>query len=365
MTTSAPIATTSLAKPLLSICVPTYNRAHLLRVMLQAALPQVKECGDLVELCVCDNASPDNTPQVVDESRTLGPVHYTRNESNLGFHGNIVKLTTKLAIGEYVWLLGDDDLLAPGAVARVLDVLQRNRSIDAFYANFQVAVHKDDWPVESIGGYNGKSHRRWVNSNENRPVEMWQDLLSHETHLCTAMFLHIVRRRVWIEYWEKRPITPLGELTVTSIFPHNVMFANTLMGKPSYYIGKPVLTCFAGAQSYNEIGLDIWLFYYPQLLRLYRKKGLSGTQFDECKRKVIKSCRCLLLARLQDDSKPPLRNLLKFLSGVWRYPMAWKIAAQVIVFTSRPRSISLILEALSKMNRRFQLVDLWKEPTLK
>jgi glycosyltransferase involved in cell wall biosynthesis len=328
--------------------------------MLQAALPQVKECGDLVELCVCDNASPDNTPQVVEQSRTLGPFSYTRNESNLGFHGNIVKLTTKLAQGEYVWLLGDDDLLMRGALKRVLETLKTNRSIDAFWANYQCATHEEDWPVESIGGYNGKFLRLWVNSNEDRKVEMWKDFLHHDTQLCTAMFSHIVRRRLWVEYWENRPISPPGELTVTSIFPHNVMFASTLMKKPSYYIGQPVLTCFAGAQSYSAINSVIWLFCYPALLGLYQKNGLSGSQLNDCVRGVYQFCFVYLEDRLRDKSTPSWRTLLSFLRTGWRYPVAWKVLAQSVRTAGQPWLLDAMLRTLARVNQRVQLVDPWK-----
>src|SRR4030095_6701459 len=99
--------------PLLSICIPTYNRAERLRVMLQAVLPQVAAHADKVELWISDNASSDHTPQVVADAHVLGPLQYSRNSSNLGIVGNLITLTSELARGEFVWGLGDDDLLRP------------------------------------------------------------------------------------------------------------------------------------------------------------------------------------------------------------------------------------------------------------
>src|SRR6185295_11152669 len=113
--------------PFLSICIPTFNRADRLRVSLQAVVPQVAEHLDEVELWISDNASQDETPVVVEEAKALGDFNYSRNQSNIGLVSNVIKATTELARGEFVWVLGDDDLLRPDAVTRVLEALKRNR----------------------------------------------------------------------------------------------------------------------------------------------------------------------------------------------------------------------------------------------
>ena len=60
-------------RPLLSIAVPTYQRAAMLRVMLQALLPQEAELRDRVEVCIGDNASTDSTADVVESERDPQP----------------------------------------------------------------------------------------------------------------------------------------------------------------------------------------------------------------------------------------------------------------------------------------------------
>ena len=65
--------TEAVVKPLLSICIPTYNRAELLRSALLSLVPQVKESGGEVELVVSDNCSTDDTRRVVEWARQFGP----------------------------------------------------------------------------------------------------------------------------------------------------------------------------------------------------------------------------------------------------------------------------------------------------
>src|SRR5512135_234937 len=91
--------------PLLSICIPAYNGARYLPVVLHALLPQVSQTGGRVEVVLLDDASTDNTADLVAHSRQYGPVQYIRNQINQGSARNIVKGPTELATGEFVWVM--------------------------------------------------------------------------------------------------------------------------------------------------------------------------------------------------------------------------------------------------------------------
>ena len=72
---------------LLSICIPTYNRAKYLDLSLQQFLREFQRIDQsIVELFVSDNASPDSTPEVVKKYMQLGlPIVYNRNEEKACF----------------------------------------------------------------------------------------------------------------------------------------------------------------------------------------------------------------------------------------------------------------------------------------
>jgi glycosyltransferase involved in cell wall biosynthesis len=103
----------------LSICIPTYNRAALLRRCLQRVVPQL--AGRSAEVVILDNASPDDTQEVAREFASP-VVRYIRNSSNLGYTGNQEKCLLE-GRGEYTAILCDDDVYEPGAVERILDAL--------------------------------------------------------------------------------------------------------------------------------------------------------------------------------------------------------------------------------------------------
>jgi glycosyltransferase involved in cell wall biosynthesis len=115
-------ANQSTIRPLLSFAIPTYNRAKCLDRLLGALLLQLNG-ESRVEVIVSDNASTDNTPAVIEDYKQRGhEIRYLRNETNRGPDFNIL-LCFEQARGKYVWIFGDDDLIAPGTLKRVLDAL--------------------------------------------------------------------------------------------------------------------------------------------------------------------------------------------------------------------------------------------------
>ena len=94
-------------KPVLSICIPTYNRADVLKHCLDAIVNhKISKTGNL-EIVVCDNASTDDTQtlmQIYQEKFAF--VKYYRNEENIGVIHNTIKVLD-CATGEYRKLLND------------------------------------------------------------------------------------------------------------------------------------------------------------------------------------------------------------------------------------------------------------------
>jgi len=109
---------------LLSICIPTYNRAPYIKVSLERILLHIKDFAGIVEILVSDNCSPDNTYEVINTLIKEGnPIKYNRNSENLGMDGNFSYCFTN-ATGKYVWVLGDDDYLVQGALKKIIDILK-------------------------------------------------------------------------------------------------------------------------------------------------------------------------------------------------------------------------------------------------
>ena len=107
----------------LTIAIPTYNRAGLLEGCLAALCRQLPGHEDDVEVIVSDNCSPDGTGDVVRKYQALAPsIVYHCNEKNIGSYWNIQQCYG-MGQGEYVLVLGDDDLLLDGALEVILRTL--------------------------------------------------------------------------------------------------------------------------------------------------------------------------------------------------------------------------------------------------
>lgn len=111
-------------KKLLTIAVPTFNRARYLQLCLDRLRDQVSGNEDRVEVIVSDNCSPDDTGAVVEQAKRDGlPVHYVRNQENIGADRNFIQCF-RMARTVYVLLLSDDDILLEGGLKRLLAVLE-------------------------------------------------------------------------------------------------------------------------------------------------------------------------------------------------------------------------------------------------
>lgn len=113
--------------PLLSIAIPTWNRAVYLTETLAQLAAELKFTDPLaVEIFVSDNASTDDTQDVVEYWIKAGlSVKYKKNAENIGSDANIAQCFNS-AKGKYVLILGDDDVFVDGALKSLLDLLREN-----------------------------------------------------------------------------------------------------------------------------------------------------------------------------------------------------------------------------------------------
>ena len=115
-----------MSHPLLSICIPTYNRVNFLKDLLPGLMREIISADqgnpEDVELLISDNASTDLTQDYI-QSLNSKWVQYHRNEENIGAGRNYFKCIQR-ATGDYVWLFGDDELIIQGGIRKLLQVLR-------------------------------------------------------------------------------------------------------------------------------------------------------------------------------------------------------------------------------------------------
>ena len=80
----------------------------------------MSQATDEVEIVVLDGGSTDNTAEVVEGFRSAFPrLRYYRQDFKGGIDRDMAK-SVELARGEYCWLFSSDDVMAEGALDRIL-----------------------------------------------------------------------------------------------------------------------------------------------------------------------------------------------------------------------------------------------------
>lgn len=117
--------------PILTIAIPTWNRAPLLAEALDILQKQLSEQSftQKIQIIISDNASTDNTNEAIkgfcENNPLLNIVHHTQ-DTNTGYFGNFRKCR-ELSTGAYFWLLSDNDHLADGVIEHIFQILESNK----------------------------------------------------------------------------------------------------------------------------------------------------------------------------------------------------------------------------------------------
>lgn len=128
--------------PFLSICIPTYNRADNLDICLQAIFSQLEDTVS-VEVLVSDNASTDNTREVVERYAARYPVlRYSCNAANIGADRNIYQVMQQ-AQGKFIKMQGDDDYWVEGTLMPFIGIIKNHQDCGIIH----ISVHNRDGRV--------------------------------------------------------------------------------------------------------------------------------------------------------------------------------------------------------------------------
>ena len=117
----------------IEVFIPTYNRARFLTSALESVLAQ---SAGKVKITVLDNASDDNTRELMQDYAKRG-VNYYRAQSNSGGFANFKK-AQELAEAPYIIYFHDDDIMHPKYLESIL------KGLNAF-PNIAIAASMYTW----------------------------------------------------------------------------------------------------------------------------------------------------------------------------------------------------------------------------
>lgn len=121
--------------PIISIVIPTYNRADFLLITLNSFKDQIIRNHDKVTITVCNNASQDRTANILSAMHKNNSwFEYINYEEHVDVGYSITR-ANNTAVGEYILMWGDDDLPSPYFIDIILDCIESNNHPDFIHYN--------------------------------------------------------------------------------------------------------------------------------------------------------------------------------------------------------------------------------------
>ena len=153
-------------QPLLSICIPTKNRADVLKQCLKSIVGNPAFSDD-IEIIVSDNCSTDDTRETVtDYSKKYGNIKYFKNETDVGADRNIL-LSLERGNGSFLKINNDYSVFNSDSIEYLLNIIKefQDEKPTLYFHNryetckreimtdFNDILKKEKWAMSWIGCY--------------------------------------------------------------------------------------------------------------------------------------------------------------------------------------------------------------------
>ncbi len=127
-------------EPLISICIPTFKRVHLLKQLLDSISIQTYKN---IEILINDNSPDDSVETLVNSSFAGLPILYEKNQPAVSAGANCIKVMQR-AGGDWVKIMHDDDWFAtPDALQLFVNAAMQTGKDFIFCATTQVWLDSD------------------------------------------------------------------------------------------------------------------------------------------------------------------------------------------------------------------------------
>jgi glycosyltransferase involved in cell wall biosynthesis len=157
----------------LSICIPTMNRPDYLLIALESIINQ-KNYNIKVEICISNNASKEDYTRVealINNQNLNGiSINYYIQENRVSLDPHM-HYVTNMAVGEYIYYLGDDDYFHDDALIIISDLI--------YCKKVDLAIFNGD-TIDSEGVFLGRSFNETARSYS-RISEAFLDLKGKST----------------------------------------------------------------------------------------------------------------------------------------------------------------------------------------
>ncbi|HEY2944000.1 MAG TPA: glycosyltransferase [Vicinamibacteria bacterium] len=317
--------------PRLSICIATMNRGSFLGQTLDSILAQAT---DEVEVVVVDGGSVDDTGEVVRQRQERFPrLRYFRLPAPGGVDQDFDRAVQQ-AEGRHCWLMSDDDLVKPGALAAVLAATARG------YALVVVNAEVRDAALDEVL----EANRLNIDADRQYRPEDAERLFVDTAGYLSFIGGVVIDREVWRA---REPRRYFG-----SLFIHvGVIFQSPLPGD-ALAIAQPLVSIRFGNALWTARTFEIWMFKWPEMVWSLPHFS-DAAKRRVCPREPWRRLRTLLVNRARGAfstaeyrkwleprlTSGPQRLLARAVAGLPPRPLAVLAAIYYSMFYGRSRGL--------------------------
>jgi len=280
-------------KILLSICIPTYNRADYLKKCLESVVSQdAFNCND-IEVLISDNASKDATERVARSFQgRFKNIRYIKNNINLDVERNILNLLNNFQ-GDYFFLLCDDNILLSGSLKILKKAIINNPDCSLFLSGYE--------------NYFEKQKRIGIHQAFNESKKISKDNISdlvkiyYDSHLLSRMCLK--RDFIDVEGFKRH---------IGSLYSHMYLVGFAALNGTTYFI-KELLNRNMTENKYY------WIYPDGQMMKARIKllkdlRKFNKDFYERAKEKLITTIPGIVYASISKSYKNFLKLNLEILS---------------------------------------------------
>ena len=300
--------------PMVSICIPTFNRPDLLREAVMSCFNQTYSDFEIV---ITDNSTTDDSLKMMkgfDDPR----IRYYKNGGNIGAHASSVRALS-LANGKYIKWLMDDDLMKPEFLALTVAVLEKHPSAGVAMAPMDLIDSCGRHIIPRFYVFRAMDYRyryRVGDGLVDRKTIL-HDFLVRDYPCCVPSGV-LFRRELYRCVGDFDPLTDFAgdlDLCMRAALRYDFYYIDQVLSSWRYFPLNHTATL-------HRSGLPIHVFYYITRKILndpITRELLAGEDWTRLKRDSIFFCTCRALLNLQAAwNQRSLRLVGRTLALIWR-----------------------------------------------
>ena len=280
---------------LLSICIPTYNRPTHLENCLESIYISKRNCKNFkFEVCISDNGSKHDISKIIKKYSKKLNIKFNKFKRNLGITPNFLKVVD-MASGEFVWTIGNDDLMLPNSINKISKLLKKYKNTDYFFINSYnlksdyLSKYKHPFSTYNLP----KNMERFSKVKKSISTKFW-DIIDPDIcfDFLLGMFLSLFRRKLWVENVKfinmKNAKDKRWMSTPDNTYFNTIIFANAFKNSKAYFQAEPLSVNLAGIREWKVMYMFIMIVRIPGILDYYRSRGLPFKRYYLCKNFALK-----------------------------------------------------------------------------